>query len=114
MGLRKGEDPYDKVAAEKNVEKLTADFVAVKTAPPGPYLSETARNLLRVANGKDNDPKIIERATNELQRFRQEPAVASFFVELERVEAERVLKARILALKRGGFLKKIGGADARS
>jgi hypothetical protein len=113
MGIRPGENPYDRDAAEANVKKLTADFVEVKTAPPHPYLSETARNLLRVAGGKDNDPKIIERAVRELQRFREEPAVAAFFAELERVEAEKVFRARILALKRGGFLKKIGGDSGK-
>ena len=109
MGLKKGENPYDTVASENHVKKLTADFVESKTAPPVYYLSETARNLLKVASGKDNDPKIVERAIKELQRFREEPAVAEFFAALEKAEADRVLKARILALKRGGFLKKIGG-----
>lgn len=113
MGLKKGENPYDREAAETRVKQLTADFVATKTAPPGPYLSETARNLLRVASGKDNDPKIVDRAINELQRFREEPGVAAFFADLERIEAEKVFKARILALKRGGFLKKIGGASGK-
>ncbi len=113
MGLRPGENPYDHAAAETRVKKLTADFVASKTAQPGPYLSETACNLLRVADGKDNDPKIVERAIRELERFREEPQVAAFFAELERIEAEKVFKARILALKRGGFLKKIGGASGK-
>jgi hypothetical protein len=113
MGLKQGENPYDRDAAEKRVKQLTADFVASKTAPPAPYVSETARNLLRVASGKDNDPQIVERAVHELQRFREEPAVAAFFTELERLEAEKVFKARILALKRGGFLKKIGGASGK-
>lgn len=112
MGLKKGENPYDREASEKHVEKLTAEFVAGKTVP-SIYLSETARNLLRVASGKDNDPKIIERATQELQRFREEPAVAAFFEELARAETERVFKERILALKRGGFLKKIGGVSGK-
>jgi hypothetical protein len=113
MGLQKGQNPYDTVEAENRVKKLTADFIANKTAPPSPYLSETARNLLRVASGPDNDPKIVERAIRELQRFREEPQVAAFFVELERIEAEKVFRARILALKRGGFLKKIGGASGK-
>jgi len=112
MGLRPGDNPYDREAAEKKVEKLTADFVAGKNTAV-PQLSETARNLLRVASGKDNDPTAVERAKHELQRFRDEPAIAAFFVEQERIEAERVFKARILALKRGGFLKKIGGANGK-
>ncbi len=110
MGLNKGENPYDREAAEKRVKQMTADFVTAKTAPPM-YLSETARNLLRVASGKDNDPKIVERATRELQRFREEPAVTAFFAELARAEAIRLTEARILALKRGGFLRKIGGEN---
>lgn len=113
MGLRKGDNPYDREAAEKQVKRITADFVAAKTAPPVAYLSETARNLLRVAAGKDNDPKIVERATNELNRFRGEPAVDAFFAELAKAEEARILKARILALKRGGFLKKIGGDSGK-
>ena len=114
MGIKPGDNPYDREAAEVRIKKLTADFVMSKTASSIPWLSETARNLLRVASGKDNDPKIVERAVNELQRFREEPAVKEFFAELDRVEAEKVMRARILALKRGGFLRKIGGADARN
>lgn len=112
MGLRPGENPYDRVAAETKVKQITADFVAAKSGPYF-YVSETARNLLRVATGKDNDPKIIERAVQELERFREEPAVAAFFAEREKAAKEQLIKERVAALKRGGFLKKIGGDSGK-
>lgn len=98
----------ERLQSENHVKELTADFVASKTVPI-PAISETARNLLRVVMGKDNDPTIVNRALNELQRFRHEPAVAQFFAGYEKEEAARIFKARIEALKRGGFLRKMEG-----
>jgi septal ring factor EnvC (AmiA/AmiB activator) len=98
----------DHQTSEDHVKQLTAEFVASKTQPM-PQISETARNLLRVATGKDNDPVAVERAIKELKRFRHEPLVEEFFAARERVEDGKLFAARIIALKNSGLVKKIGG-----
>jgi polyphosphate kinase len=113
--LRRNREKTEKAAAEKttseqHVAQLTEDFIAAKTHPV-PQISETARNLLRVVTGKDNDPVAVARAANELKRFRYEPLVEEYFAASERVEIEKLFAARIAALKRGGLVKKIGGAS---
>lgn len=96
----------ERVKDEEHVKMLTIDEAARQTPA-------TARNLVRVATGKDNDPLLIARALKELQRFRQYDEVNAVFVEIEREEKARLVKERITALKRGGFLKKIGGESGK-
>lgn len=101
----------ERAADEKHVKQLTDEFVAGKTQNPPQYLSETARNLMKVATGKDNDPTAVARATKELQRFRNEPIVEEFFQTRERIANEQLFADRVAALKRAGLVKKIGGAS---
>src|SRR5204863_7715717 len=105
MSLQPGQSPYDNVAAEAHVRQLTAEFVAAKTAPPLPGLSEVAANLLRIADSKFTDETIRARAVKALEQYRGSPIVDELFTRLQRAEDARLLTGRIERLKRGGFLK---------
>lgn len=118
--------PLDAVADESHVAGLTEAFRKTAEAAKERLKDEdhvktltsldverqtpnTARNLVRVVTGKDNDPILVARAFKELERFRQYDEVNAVFVAREREEKARLVTERILALRRGGFLKKIGG-----
>jgi hypothetical protein len=62
-------------------------------------LSEVARNYLTIAqNDRHNDPIIIARAVKELDRFRGDPAVDSFFARIKYLRDQEVLKQKIKTL----------------
>ena len=97
--VKAAEAARERAKDEEHVKKLTATDIERQTP-------NTARNLVRVVRGKDNDPVLVARALKELQRFRQYDEVEAIFVEVEREERARIVRQRILALKNGGFLKK--------
>jgi hypothetical protein len=60
--------------------------------------SEVSRNLLTVVGNKHNDPVVIARAVEQLQRFRGDPAVDSYFAHIKYLREQEDLKRRIKAL----------------
>src|ERR1700688_3326716 len=69
----------------------------VEPAPPV-TLQEVCRNLLAVASNKHNDPIIIARATQELDRFRGDPAVDAYFARIKYLRDQEILKQKIKTL----------------
>lgn len=62
-------------------------------------LPEAARNHMRVAINKSNDEIIVNRAINELEKYREFAEVAAFFEARERALAAEAFRKRILAFK---------------
>lgn len=63
-------------------------------------LPEAARNHMRVASNKSIDEVIVNRAVNELEKYREYAEVAEFFAARERALAAETLRNKILALKK--------------